>query len=105
MALFNLSLQGDTLHVGFGDPGQNDAIVKEVATSLKAMKLPGGPLIKINGPASLPVAFVLAHAVLHMYDAVAVWDPKLPNPGAEKPGRYVVVSSHSGTVPFGSLID
>lgn len=105
MALFNLNLDGDTLFVGFGDPAQNDAIVKEVAANIKAMKLPGGPLLKINGAASLPVAFVLAHASLHIYDVVAVWDPKLPNPGAEKPGKYVVVSSHSGTVPFGSLID
>lgn len=97
MAKFNLSLDGDVLKVGFGDPASNDAIVKEVSESLKASPLPGGPLLKINGPASLPVAVVIAHATVHLYGAVAVWDPKL--------GKYVVAVSHHPDFAVGDLID
>lgn len=95
--LFNLSLDGDVLKVGFGDPASNDAIVKEVSASLKEMPLPGGSLLKINGPASLPVAVVIAHAVVHLYGAVAVYDPKL--------GKYVVSVSHTPAFSVGDLID
>jgi CRISPR-associated protein Csx3 len=95
--LFNLSLDGNLLRVGFGDPASNDAIVKEVSESLKKMALPGGPLLKINGPASLPVAVVIAHGVTHLYGAVAVWDPKL--------SKYVVSVSHNPTFAVGDLID
>ena len=97
MALYNLSLDGDLLKVGFGDPASNDAIVRYVADTLKDMALPGGPLLKINGPASLPVAVVIAHAVTHLYGAVAVWDPKL--------GKYVVSVSHNPAFSVGDLID
>lgn len=101
MALYNINLDGDTMNVSFGDPASNDAIVKEVAATLKSMKadgiLAGGPLLKINGPASLPVAFVIAHDVLHLYGAVAVRDPKL--------GKYVVAISHNPDYSTGDLID
>jgi CRISPR-associated protein Csx3 len=95
--LFNLNLDGNLLKVGFGDPASNDAIVKEVAQSLKDAPLPGGPLLKINGPASLPVAVVIAHATVHLYGAVAIWDPKL--------GKYVVSVSHNPDFNIGDLID
>ncbi len=97
MALFNINLDGDVLKVGFGSPASNDAIVKEVSESIKEMALPGGPVLKINGPASLPVAVVIAHAVVHLYGAVAVWDPKL--------GKYVVSVSHNPAFSIGDLID
>jgi len=54
-------------------------------------------MIKINGPASLPVAAVITHAVAHRYGVVAVFDPKL--------GRYVVAISHDETHRPGDLID
>lgn len=101
MVLYNISLDGDLMKVGFGDPASNDVIVREVATTLDKMKasgkLTGGPVLKINGPASLPVAFVIAHSVLHIYGAVAVFDPKLQ--------KYVVAVSHSPDYCPGDLID
>lgn len=101
MATYNISLDGDLMRVGFGDPAGNDQIVRDVATMLDAMKaagtLVGGPVLKINGPASLPVAFVIAHAVLHIYSAVAVWDPKLQ--------KYVVAVAHGADYAVGDLID
>jgi len=95
--LYNISVDGNLMKVGFGDQASNDAIVKEVSSTLKSLDLPGGPLLKINGPASLPVAVVIAHGVTHLYGAVAVWDPKL--------GKYVVSVSHNPDYSVGDLVD
>jgi len=102
MAYYNISLEeGNLLRVGFGDPAQNDQICRDAARQLEELvssgALAGGPVIKINGPASLPVACVIAHAVAHLYGAVAVFDPKL--------GKYVVAISHGPELTVGDLID
>jgi len=101
MATYNISLTGDILKVGFGDPAQNDAICRDAKARLEEMvakgELPGGTVIKINGPASLPVAVVIAHAIAHLYETVAVFDPKL--------GKYVVSVAHSAQFKVGDLID
>lgn len=102
MASYRISLEeGNLLRVGFGDPAQNDQICRDAARQLEELIssgiLAGGPVIKINGPASLPVAVVIAHAVSHLYQTVAVFDPKL--------GRYVVAVSHSSQYGVGDLID
>lgn len=97
MSLFNLQLESpDTLKVGFGAPATNAAIVSYVDITIQAMKLPGGKLLKIDGPASLPVAFVLAHRLCHLYGAIAVLDPKLE--------AFVVVISHNPDYTVGDLI-
>jgi len=89
------------LHVKFGDTATNAEIVQDAARILAEIKadggLQGGALLRINGPASLPCAFTIAHAVLHAYGAVAVYDPKLQ--------QYVVAVSHSPTYSVGDLID
>jgi CRISPR-associated protein Csx3 len=100
--IFDCAVGGaDLLRIGFGDPAQNDEICREVERKLgEAISsgiLTGGPLIKVNGPASLPVAVVIAHAVSHLYKVVAVFDPKL--------GRYVVAVSHGTQLKVGDLID
>ena len=98
---YNVSLQEDALKIGFADPAQNDDIVRTTVEKLNAMaesgELAGGSLIKINGPASLPVAVAIAHAVSHLYEVVAVFDPKL--------AKYVVSVSHSPEYRPGDLID
>lgn len=91
------------LRVGFGTPSGNDQIVKDAVARLDAMQnageLSGGGLLKVNGPASLPVAMVLGHKLSHLFEAIACFDPKL--------NKYVVVISHSPNPDFavGSLID
>jgi len=54
-------------------------------------------LLKINGPASLPVACVLTHKVAHLYGAIGVFDPKI--------GKYVVCITHNPAYKVGDLID
>lgn len=88
------------LRIGFGQPASNDEIVKEAAKKLNEIiqkQALWGSLVKVNGPASLPVAFTIAHAVAHRFGAIAVFDPKL--------GRYVVAISHHPKYEVGSLIE
>jgi CRISPR-associated protein Csx3 len=100
---FLISLQGNVLKVGFNpdQPAQNDVIVRDATARLGEMKasgeLSGGSILKINGPASLPVAVAIAHGVLHIYETVAVYDPKL--------AKYVVSVSHTPNFRPGDLID
>lgn len=101
MTTYNIELEGNVLKVGFGEPAQNDQIVRDAAARLEQMsqsgELSGGPLLKINGPASLPVACVLTHKVCHIYGAVGVFDPKL--------GKYVIAITHNPTYKLGDLIE
>ena len=101
MTIYNLKLNPSAnetiLTVGFGDPATNDEIVSYVADELVAMKSSmGGKLLKVTGPASLPVAFVMCHAVAHLYGAVACFDPKLLG--------YVVCVSHDPKYKVGDVI-
>jgi CRISPR-associated protein Csx3 len=89
----NVSVVADKvtlLNIGFGEAASNEEIVKEVAETAKAVlpEIGEGKILLINGPASLPIAFVLAHAFGHIAKAVAVKDPKI--------GGFVTVISHGG---------
>lgn len=98
--VINLDDEG-ILRVKFGEQAENDQIVKDAEARLDEMvesgELSGGQLIKINGPASLPVAMVIAHALGHLYGAVACFDPKL--------SKYVVAIAHGGVYRVGDLVD
>jgi CRISPR-associated protein Csx3 len=94
--------QDALLRIAFGEQlASNDVIVCDVEFRLIELKasgeLAGGKLIRVNGPASLPVAMVLSHHLVHLYQNVAVYDPKL--------GKYVIISNHGGAFSIGDLID
>lgn len=101
MAFYKIEKDGDILRIGFAEPAQNDQIVRDAVARLDEMveagELAGGSIIKLNGPASLPVAVAIAHGVSHLYETVAVFDPKL--------GKYVVSVSHGDRYRPGDLID
>lgn len=84
--------------VAFGDPAQNDEIVRAAEARMVELKAAGigGKIALVNGPASLPVAVVLAHHLIHMFGLVGVFDPKM--------AAYVVAASHDPTRPVGFLI-
>lgn len=89
------------LRIGFGEPGDNDQIVKDAVARLDAMiktdALSDGGLLKVNGPASLPVAMVLGYRLSGLFETVACFDPKL--------NKYVIVISNSPDYTVGELID
>jgi CRISPR-associated protein Csx3 len=101
MTTYKIELRDGILRVSFGEPAQNDQIVKDAAARLEEMaqsgELAGGPLLKINGPISIPVAFVLAHKLAHIYGAVGFFDPKL--------GKYVICITHNPAYKLGDLVD
>ncbi len=103
MSTYNITISEVTgtavvIKVGFGSPAQNDQIVKDAAEAIKAIgDTPNGKVVKVNGPASLPVAMVLAHHFAHVAKAVACFDPKL--------AKYVVAISHDPALAVGDLID
>ncbi len=101
MATYKIELYGKVLKVEFGEQDQNDRIVRDAAARLDEMsnsgELSGGRLIKLNEPASLPVACVLAHKVSRLYGAVGVFYPKL--------GKYVITITHDPEYNLGDLVD
>ena len=102
MSSYRIHLEDNILHIGFGDePAQNDRIVREVVDRLQELTesgtLKGGSLLKINGPASLPVACTLVHGVAHLYGAIGVFDPKL--------GKYVISITHNPDYQVGDLVE
>ena len=101
---YNITRDADgILRIAFGAPSDNDQIVRDAVARLDVMtrsgELSGGGLLKINGPASLPVAMVLGHKLSHLFEAIACFDPKL--------NKYVVVISHSPNPDYvvGNLIN
>ena len=86
-----------TIRISFGAPAQNDCLVKDAVAAIAELALPGGKGVKFNGPASLPVAMALGHAVAHLYGYVACFDPKL--------SKYVVAISHDPSLRPGDLIE
>jgi len=90
----------DVLKVGFADPEKNPAIVRDAVEKLEALAVAepnyGGKIVFINGPASLPVAMAISHAVAHRYGAVACFVP--PEKG------YVVAVAHGGEHTPGDFI-
>lgn len=100
MATYKMNFDATTsvLSVGFADPASNDIIVKEVASLLPsiAAEVAGTKCLRLNGPASLPVAVELAHGLVHVVAAIAVFDPKI--------GGYVVAVSHDPAYRVGDII-
>lgn len=98
MATYNVVLEGSNLlKMSFGTPAQNDQIVRDAVTAVKALNLEGGKIMKLNGPASLPVAISIGHEIGHLYGAIACFDPKL--------AKYVVAISHDPDFAIGQLVD
>jgi CRISPR-associated protein Csx3 len=85
------------LDIGFTEPpANNDQLVPAALAAIAALHLKGGRGLLFNGPASLPVAMALAHAVAHLYQFVACFDPKIP--------AYVVSISHTPDYRPGDLL-
>lgn len=98
--LYHLDIVWDTLKLKFGEAASNDEIVAYIEKILKqkieTKEILGWEIIKLDWPASLPVAVVLAHKLAHLYGTIAVRDPKM--------GKFVVAVSHSGNFKVWDMI-
>lgn len=95
--LDRVSAEAHLIKVGFGAAGTNCEIVKDCELQIKDLKLKGGKLLLINGACTLPAAFCICNNVKHLYQNVAVYDPKLT--------AYVVCINNGGSYDVGSKID
>lgn len=101
MYSYQLRLEGDVLKVGFNRirPAQGDQIVRDAYEQLEQMiasgEIIGGRgVLKIDGPQSVPVAYVIAHRLSHLYEAIAVLDPKIGSKGCK---TYIVTMTHGSS--------
>lgn len=107
MTTYHIRLEGDVLKVAFGATlATGDRIVRDAAALLDAMitsgELPGGSLIKINGRISVLVSQVLADKLSQLYEAIAVFDPKIGDKGLD---RYVITISKHPKYVVGDILD
>jgi CRISPR-associated protein Csx3 len=87
----------DLFKIGFGTPADNSAIVRDAETAVtSAIDGKGGKLALVSGPASLPAAIVLGHKLVHMFGAVAIFDPKMD--------AFIVAVSHNPDFATGDTI-
>ena len=117
MQSYQIQLKGDVLHVGFNRniPAQGDRIAKDALSRINQMidsgEISGGKRILIDGPQSVPVAYILSHKLVHLYEVIAVLDPKLGSKistpdGAIRHKTYIVTSVHGSTeYKVGDLIE
>ena len=86
------------LRCAFGTPAQNDVIIRDVTSRLMESQIATlcGDLVLVNGPASLPVACAIAHALAHRFGSLGVFDPKLDG--------YIVAISHDPDRVVGQII-
>jgi CRISPR-associated protein Csx3 len=104
---FLVSLEGDTLKVGFNPnvTADGDKIVKDTAAQLEQLYASGklkGNLLKINGRASVLSSYVIAHKLAHLYGTIALFDPKIGDKGLD---RYIVAISHGEDYRVGDTFD
>ncbi|KST68543.1 hypothetical protein [Mastigocoleus testarum] len=107
MSTYHIDVEGDILKVKFGAIKANgDRIVKDAAKRLDELlgfgAIPGGKLLKIDGPASLPVCYLIAHKLSHLYGAIAIFDPKIGRKGYK---TYIIAITHTPAYEIGELIE
>jgi CRISPR-associated protein Csx3 len=102
MSTYLTELNGKILQVGFGQPADNDRIVRDATDQIDRLiangEMSGGEILCINGRASVPVSFAIAAKVGHIFGAIAVSDPKLGK------DTFVVTITHSATYKLGELV-
>lgn len=100
MAAYEFTVEEDSggtvLHTRFGKAATGDVVVRDAYAGIGALDLKGGGLLRIHGPASLPVSMVIAHAVSHRYGAIAMFDPKIQG--------YIVAISHDPSWSVGDVL-
>jgi CRISPR-associated protein Csx3 len=108
MSSYQIDIQGDVLRVGFSrnQRALGDQIVKDALGELSQLidrqEITGGRLLKIYGPQSIAVAYVIAHQLSHLYSVIAVYDPKIGQLGYR---TYIVTISHDPEYRPGDLIE
>lgn len=105
---YQIKLEGDTLRVGSSEnlDVTGDRLIQDARSQLQILmaagEIKGGALLKINGRASLAIGYLFAHELGHLYNVIAVCDPRLHG---EQQNRYVVVISYLEEYDVGDIIE
>jgi CRISPR-associated protein Csx3 len=106
MTSYHISLDEDVLKVRFGKPAHGDQIVRDAGARLDEMlasgEITGGKLLKIDGPASVAVSYLISHKISQFYGAIAIFDPKIGKPGYK---TYIVVATRTPAYQLGEVIE
>ena len=106
MTTYHISLEGDVLKVGFGQDANGDQIVKDAAQRLDEMmalgEITGGKLLKVDGPASVAVSYLIAHKISHLFGAIAIFDPKIGRKGYK---TFITAVSQTPAYKIGEIIE
>lgn len=116
MYSYQMTLEGEVLRVGFNRtlPAQGDRIAKDALELLNQMidsgEITGGQRILIDGAQSVAVSYIIAHKLSHLYQVVAVLDPKLGSKistptGSLRYKNYIVTISHGSSYKVGDVIE
>lgn len=103
-----IDYEDNTLKMRFSKTisAKGDRIVldtKEQLDRLLELKcLPQGGLLKINGPASIPISYLIAHELGHLFSTIAIFDPKI---GGEQQNRYVVAINYDPQYQVGDILE
>lgn len=96
-----IALEGNTIRVCFSKGRSHAQMLKELEMQLNHLiasnALRYGPLIKVQGPLSMPAAFILAHHVAHLFGAIAVFDPYLQG--------HVVAITQNPNYQLGDIVE
>ncbi|MBC6434188.1 CRISPR-associated protein Csx3, partial [Nostoc sp. HG1] len=106
MTTYHINLEGDILKVRFGKPANGDQVIRDAAVRLDEMmasgELSGGKILKIDGPASVAVSYLIAHKVSQLYGVIAVFDPKIGRRGYK---TFITTVSQTPAYKIGELIE
>jgi CRISPR-associated protein Csx3 len=116
MFSFQLKLEGEILRTAFNrlEPASGDVIVQDAVAALERMidagEIVGGEKLLIDGAQSIAVSYALAHRLGHLYQVVAIHDPKLGSKiytatGAFRRKSYIVCIAHCSTWKAGDIIE
>ena len=87
--------RGRSLKAELFDFGDIGIIVRDAKAQLdkliESQQLMTGGLLKINGRASIPVSYLIAHELEHLFSTIAVFDPKI---GGKEQNHYVVAINY-----------
>lgn len=103
-----IDYEDNTLTVDFNKDvtATGDRIVRDAKDQLEKLinskQLPPGGLLKINGRASIPVSYLIAHELGHLFSTIAVFDPKI---GGKQQNHYVVAINYDPQYRVGDVLE
>jgi CRISPR-associated protein Csx3 len=100
------NIESNVLKVRFEKPANGNQVIKDAVVGLEKMVRLGGlsgeKLLKIDGPASVAVTYLIAHQISQFYGALAIFDAKIDRPGYK---TFIIAVFQTPAYKTGELIE